>query len=103
MRWRLNILSLNESDASALGVDVKKCRSLVLTMGALIVAAQVAVSGGIGWVGLIIPHFGRMLVGPAHRVLLPVSALLGGLYLLAVDTIARTVPPRKSRSVCRRR
>ncbi|WP_400767112.1 iron chelate uptake ABC transporter family permease subunit [Methylosinus sporium] len=51
--------------------------------------AQVAVSGGVGWVGLIIPHFGRMLVGPDHRVLLPASALLGGLYLLAVDTIAR--------------
>ncbi|HEY8066148.1 MAG TPA: iron ABC transporter permease [Methylosinus sp.] len=90
MRWRLNILSLNETDASALGGDVKKCRWLVLMMGALIVAAQVAVSGGIGWVGLIIPHFGRMLVGPDHRLLLPASALLGGLYLLAVDTIART-------------
>jgi len=89
MRWRLNILSLNETDAAALGIDVRTCRWLVLLMSALIVAAQVAVSGGVGWVGLIIPHFGRMLVGPDHRVLLPASALLGGLYLLAVDTIAR--------------
>lgn len=63
----------------------------MLILVSVIVAAQVAVSGVIGWVGLVVPHIARMLVGPDHRLMLPTSAILGGLYLLIVDTAARTM------------
>ena len=66
-------------------------RWVIVTLVALIVAAQVAVSGGVGWVGLIIPHMARMLVGAEHRKLPPVAALLGGIYLLGMDDIARSI------------
>ena len=91
LRWRINLLSLGDEDAAALGVNVSAIRWLVLVSVALIVAAQVSVSGGIGWVGLIVPHFARMLVGPDHRVLLPTSAMLGGIYLLVIDDCARSL------------
>lgn len=91
LRWRLNILSLGEDDARALGTHVTALRWMILSLVTLIVAAQVSVSGAIGWVGLVVPHFARRLVGPDHRVLLPASACLGALYLLVVDDIARTL------------
>jgi iron complex transport system permease protein len=91
LSWRLNVLSLGDSDASSLGLKVSRIRWAVVVLVALFVAAQVAVSGGVGWVGLVIPHLGRMLVGPDHGKLLPVSALLGGIYLLLMDTLARTL------------
>jgi iron complex transport system permease protein len=90
LRWRINLLSLGEVDAQALGVNVEALRWGVVALVALLVAAQVAVSGGVGWIGLIIPHIARMLVGPEHSRLLPASALLGGIYLLAMDDIARS-------------
>jgi iron complex transport system permease protein len=90
LRWRMNLLSLGEADAQALGVNAEALRWSIVALVALIVAAQVAVSGGVGWVGLIVPHAARMLVGPEHSRLLPVSALLGGLYLLAMDDVARS-------------
>src|SRR5208337_2439359 len=91
LRWRINLLSLGEVDASALGVNIEALRWLIISLVALIVAAQVSVSGGVGWVGLIIPHVARMIVGPEHTRLLPASCFLGGIYLLAMDDIARTV------------
>jgi len=91
LRWRINLLSLGEDDAAALGVNVERLRWAIIALVSLIVAAQVSVSGGVGWVGLIIPHLARMLVGPEHTKLLPASALLGGIYLLAMDDIARSV------------
>ncbi len=91
VRWRINVLSLGDEDASALGVRPGRLRWLVLVSAALIVAGAVAVSGVIGWVGLVIPHLARMWVGPDHRVMLPVSFLLGAAYLVAVDTLARTL------------
>ncbi|MGC4081963.1 MAG: iron chelate uptake ABC transporter family permease subunit [Vicinamibacterales bacterium] len=63
----------------------------MVSLVAVIVATQVLVSGGIGWIGLVVPHFARLLVGPDHRRLLPTSALLGGIYLLLMDDIARTL------------
>lgn len=89
LRWRINLLSLGELDASALGERVEWLRWLVVALVAVIVATQVAVSGGIGWIGLVVPHFARLAVGPDHRLLLPVSALMGGIYLLAMDDLAR--------------
>lgn len=90
LRWRINLLSLAEDDAKALGTNVNLLRWVLMGLVALIVAAQVAVSGGVGWVGLVIPHVARLIVGPEHGRLLPASALLGGIYLLSIDTIART-------------
>jgi iron complex transport system permease protein len=91
LSWRINLLSLGQSDAQALGVNVDALRWGVVACVSLIVAAQVAVSGGVGWVGLVIPHLARMLVGPEHSRLIPVSGLLGGIYLLLVDDLARTL------------
>lgn len=90
LRWRINLLSLGDEDARALGVRVERLRWFILMLVACIVAAQVAVSGIVGWVGLVVPHMARMLVGPDHRVMMPVSMLVGALYLLVIDTVART-------------
>lgn len=90
LRWRINLLSLGDEDARALGVRVEGLRWLVLVLVACIVAAQVAVSGAIGWVGLVVPHMARMLVGPDHRAMMPVALVIGALYLLVIDTVART-------------
>jgi iron complex transport system permease protein len=91
MRWRLNLLSLNELDALSLGVKVPLLRLVMIAFVSWMVAAQVSVSGLVGWVGLVIPHVARMLVGPDHRRLLPASALLGGIFVLLVDDFTRVV------------
>jgi iron complex transport system permease protein len=90
LRWRINLLSLGDVDGAALGVNIEALRWMIIALVALIVAAQVSVSGGVGWVGLIIPHLARMAVGPDHKKLLPASAFAGGIYLLAMDDIARS-------------
>ncbi|MGZ5369189.1 FecCD family ABC transporter permease [Aeromicrobium sp.] len=91
LRWRVNVLSLGDEDAAALGVRPGRLRWVILVSTSLIVAGAVAVSGVIGWVGLIIPHLARMWVGPDHRILLPISFLMGGAYLIVIDTLARTM------------
>ncbi|MGI8577301.1 MAG: FecCD family ABC transporter permease [Nocardioidaceae bacterium] len=91
LRWRINVLSLGDEDAAALGLRPARMRWVVLVSAALIVAGSVAVSGVISWVGLVIPHLARMWVGPDHRVLLPVSFLMGGAFLIGIDTLARTL------------
>ena len=91
LRWRINVLSLGDEDAAALGLRPATLRWVVLVAVALMVAGAVAVSGAVSWVGLVIPHVARMWVGPDHRVLLPVSFLLGGAYIIVIDTIARTL------------
>ncbi|MDO5706687.1 MAG: iron ABC transporter permease [Paracoccus sp. (in: a-proteobacteria)] len=91
LRWQVNLLSMGDEDARTLGVSVARLRWLLLILTAAIVASQVAVSGMIGWVGLVVPHIARLLVGPDHRRLLPVSALTGGLFLLVVDDVARSL------------
>lgn len=90
LRWRINLLSMGDEDARTLGVPVEPLRWLVLVLVSCIVAAQVAVSGVIGWVGLVVPHMARLLVGPDHRVMMPASLITGALYLLVIDTVART-------------
>ncbi len=91
LRWRLNLLSLGDVDATALGLRTGWLRWAMIALVALIVAAQVSVSGIVGWVGLIVPHLARMLVGPDHRRLLPAAGLIGGLFTLGIDDIARSV------------
>jgi len=90
IRWRINVLSMGEDEAKALGVDTGKLRLLIVLSCTLITSASVCVSGVIGWIGLIIPHFARMLVGPDHKALLPACLSIGGVYLLLVDSLART-------------
>jgi iron complex transport system permease protein len=91
LRWRLNLLSLGDEDAAALGVRVEFLRWLILCLVTVIVAAQVAVSGIIGWVGLIVPHMARTLVGPDHRAMLPASLMIGSTYVILIDDLARTL------------
>lgn len=90
-RWRLNVLSLGEEEARSLGLDTGRLRLIVILCSTLITAASVAISGMIGWVGLIIPHLARMLVGPNYRELLPAAILIGSAYLLLVDDLARVL------------
>lgn len=89
VRWRLNVLSLGEEEAAALGIDLNRLKILVITCATLLTAASICISGIIGWVGLIVPHLARMLVGPNFKVLLPASMLLGASYLMLVDDLAR--------------
>ena len=91
LRWRMNVLSLGDEEAAALGVDPRRLRVLFIAAATLMTASVVAISGVIGWVGLVIPHIARLLVGPNFNRLLPASMLLGAGYLLVVDTLARTM------------
>jgi iron complex transport system permease protein len=90
IRWRINLLAMGEEDARALGVDTGRIRATVILSATMISAAAVSIGGIIGWIGLVIPHIGRILAGPDNKVLLPVTVLVGASYLVAVDTIART-------------
>ena len=89
LRWRINLLSMGDDEARALGVNPDRLKTVLIVASTLVTAAGVSVSGIIGWVGLVIPHIGRMLVGPDHRILLPVSLALGGIYLTLIDDLAR--------------
>lgn len=89
LRWRIGVLSLGEDDARALGVDVRKTRVVVIASATLITAAVVAVSGVVGWIGLMVPHTARLLFGNRFDRLLPASILLGAVFTVVVDTVAR--------------
>jgi iron complex transport system permease protein len=91
LRWRIDVMTLGEEEATALGLDTRLLRIVVIAAATLMTSAAVAVSGTIGWVGLVVPHLARLTVGPAFTRLLPISILLGASYLLAVDTIARSL------------
>lgn len=90
MRFRINVLSLGDEEAGALGIPVERDRWLVFAAVALICGAVVSVAGLVGWVGLVVPHLARLLVGPDNRHLLPASCLLGATYLVTIDTLARS-------------
>lgn len=90
-RWKINILSLGENEAKSLGTDIKHVRGLIVFCSTILTACAVCISGTIGWIGLVIPHLGRMIVGPDNRKLIPVSALLGAMFLLLIDTLARNL------------
>ncbi len=89
LRWKLNLLTIGEEEARTMGIDVVKIRGIVIACATLITAASISVSGMIGWVGLVIPHFARMLIGCDYRKLLPASVLMGATFMLIVDNIAR--------------
>lgn len=92
-RWRLNIISLSEEEATSLGVSVKGYRILMLASTTLITAAAVSMCGQIGWVGLLIPHLSRMIVGSNNLHVVPLSISFGATFMIVVDTMARTLTP----------
>ena len=91
LRWRVNLLTVSEAEARSMGVDTTRLRVVVVLCATLMTAGSVAISGMIGWVGLVIPHFGRMIFGQDYRRLLPASSLLGATFLMVVDNLARTI------------
>jgi len=93
LRWRINLLSLPDDEAAALGTPVTRLRLGVVAAATLMTAAAVAMSGIIGWVGLVVPHVARLLVGPEFSRLMPMSLLLGAAFVIVADTLARTLAP----------
>lgn len=91
LRWRLDVLTFGDEEALALGVDAPRLRLFVVAGATLMTAAAVSIAGIIGLVGLIAPHLARPFCGPSHRLLIPFSAVLGGVFLLAVDDLARLI------------
>ncbi|MCE5334144.1 MAG: iron ABC transporter permease [Desulfobacteraceae bacterium] len=91
MRWRLNALSMGEEEALTLGIPVERERFLFIGAASIAVGSAVSVSGIIGWVGLMVPHLTRMLLGPDHRLLMPFSLALGAAFMIFADTLARNI------------
>ena len=91
MRWRLNVISMGEDEARLLGVNVRRERMIFLISSTLAVSLAVSVSGIIGWVGLMVPHLVRMLVGPDHKRLVPLSMAGGAAFMIFADTVARSL------------
>lgn len=90
LRWRLNVLCMGDEEARTLGMNTWRLRLIVILCATLITSASVSVCGMVGWIGLVVPHLARMIVGPNHKVLLPAAAIMGGSFLLLVDDVART-------------
>jgi iron complex transport system permease protein len=93
--WRLNILAMGDEEARSLGIRTEPLKGLIIACGTVVTAAAVSACGIVGWVGLVIPHVGRMLVGPDHRALLPACLALGAVFLLVIDDLARTLTPQE--------
>lgn len=91
LRWRLNILSLSDQEAQSLGVNVNRERLVIIGISTLLTAAAVCLSGTIGWVGLVIPHLSRMLVGNDHKKLIPATILVSASFLMIADLFARSL------------
>jgi iron complex transport system permease protein len=91
LSWRIDLLALPEDEARTLGVHVSRLRGVAVATATIATAASVAVCGIVGWVGLVVPHMARAVTGPAFARLLPVAALFGAIFTLAIDTLARTL------------
>ena len=91
LRWRLNILSLSDDEARASGISIKQTRMLFILASTLITASAVSMCGQVGWIGLLIPHCARMLVGSNNRYVVPVSLSLGASFMILIDTLSRTI------------
>ena len=89
LKWRMNLLTVGEEEAQAMGINTRALRLVVIVCATLLTASSVAISGMIGWVGLVIPHFCRMIFGYDYRKIIPASALFGATFLMVVDNIAR--------------
>ncbi len=93
MRWQLNIASLNDEEALTLGINVKLLRIIVIALSTLITAASVSVVGIVGWIGLVVPHLARLIAGSDNVKVIPLTMVIGGIFLLLSDDIARTLTP----------
>lgn len=93
IRWRINLLAMGDDEARTLGVNTKRMTKIIILCATVITASAVCISGIVGWIGLVVPHMGRLLVGPDFRKLIPASALLGAAFLLTVDNLSRIVFP----------
>ncbi len=91
LRWRVNLLSFGDEEAAAMGVNTRRLRFAIIVCATLVTGSAVSVAGQVGWVGLVIPHLARMVVGPNYRVLVPASFVMGAGFLLVVDDVARNV------------
>ena len=91
LRWRINILSLGDREAKTLGVSVTVVRNFIIICATLLTASAVCISGTIGWIGLVIPHFARMLTGPDNTKVIPASILMGAIFMVVIDTLARAL------------
>ena len=91
LRWRIDILAMGDEEARALGVDAGRLRVYLIVCATLLTAAVVAVAGVVGWLGLVVPHMARLVVGPGFARLLPASLILGALFVLIVDSVARSL------------
>ncbi|WP_395448145.1 FecCD family ABC transporter permease [Aminobacter sp. UC22_36] len=91
LRWRMNLMTLDDEEARALGVETRWIRIVIVAAATLMTAAAVSVSGIVGWIGLLVPHVARMFVGPDFSRLLPTSMLIGAAYMVGVDTLARSI------------
>lgn len=89
VRWRMNLLTLPEAEAKSLGENIAALRLVTVICSTLLTAASISIAGGVGWVGLIVPHIARLLVGDDFRKVLPTAALFGGIYLLVMDDFSR--------------
>jgi iron complex transport system permease protein len=95
MGWRINVLSMGDKEARTLGVNVSRDKAIVIAGASLATAGAVCMSGMIGWVGLVIPHIGRMIVGNDNRRLIPVSMMAGASFMMLIDLISRTLTPQE--------
>lgn len=91
LRWRINLLTLGDEEAKTMGIHTNRLRLILALCATLVTAASISVSGMIGWVGLVVPHLGRRLVGNDYRALMPASMLFGAVFLLAVDNVSRNL------------
>ena len=91
IRWRVNLLSLGTAEAQSLGVNIALVRGVAVLCSTILTACSVCISGTIGWVGLVIPHFSRLLIGEDNRYMIPAAMLLGAVFMIVVDTAARTL------------
>ena len=91
LKWHINLLAMGDEEAQSLGIDPIKTRFLIIIAGTLLTSAAVSISGIIGWIGLIVPHMARIIVGPDNKILLPASLSLGASFLLLVDNFSRAL------------
>lgn len=91
LRWRINLLAMGDEEAQSLGENPERLRLIIILSATLITSASVSISGIIGWVGLLVPHLTRMIVGPDHKILIPASLSIGATFLLLIDNISRSL------------
>lgn len=91
LRWRVNVLSLGDADAKSLGMNLRRTRGLAVLLATVLTASSVCIAGTVSWIGLVVPHLCRLLVGPDNAKVLPISLVLGGAFMALADTLARSV------------